>query len=89
MLPGWEWVNIMPDLTQRAVKYIEDSAKAPPRRPFFLYFQLTAPHYPIVPAPEFKGKSKAGEYGDFVVQVDWTVGQVMDALERLSMVDPV
>jgi len=82
MLPGWEWVNIMPDLTRRAVKYIEDAAKASPRRPFFLYFPLTAPHYPVVPAPQFKGKSEAGEYGDYVVQVDWTVGQVMDVLER-------
>jgi len=82
MLPGWEWVNIMPDLTRRAVKYIEDAAKASPRKPFFLYFPLTAPHYPVVPAPQFKGKSEAGEYGDYVVQVDWTVGQVMDVLER-------
>ena len=82
MLPGWEWINIMPELTKRAVKYIEDGAKASPRKPFFLYFPLTAPHYPVVPAPQFKGKSEAGDYGDFVVQVDWTVGQVMDALER-------
>jgi len=85
MLPGWDWVNIMPDLTRRAVKYIEDAARASPHKPFFLYFPLTAPHYPVVPAPEFKGKSKAGEYGDFVVQVDWTVGQVMDALDRSGM----
>ncbi len=82
MLPGWEWVNIMPELTKRAVKYIEDAAKTSPRKPFFLYFPLTAPHYPVVPAPQFKGKSEAGEFGDFVVQVDWTVGQVIDALER-------
>jgi len=87
MLPGWQWVNIMPDLTRRAVQYIEDSVKASPRKPFFLYFPLTAPHYPVVPAPEFKGKSKAGEYGDFVVQVDWTVGQVMNALQRAGLAD--
>ena len=90
MLPGWDRLSIMPDLTRRAVKYIEDSTAVPPgmagatspRKPFFLYFALTAPHYPVVPAPEFRGKSKAGEYGDFVVQVDWTVGQVMEALRR-------
>ncbi len=87
MLPEWEWVNIMPDLTQRAVKYIEDSAKASPRQPFFLYFPLTAPHYPVVPAPAFKGKSQAGEYGDFVAQVDWSVGQVLDALQRTGVAD--
>jgi len=87
MLPGWEWVDIMPELTRRAVKYIEDSAKASPRRPFFLYFPLTAPHYPIVPAQEFKGKSRAGDYGDFVVQVDWTIGQVLEAIQRAGVAD--
>ncbi|MCX8038901.1 MAG: arylsulfatase, partial [Candidatus Sumerlaeia bacterium] len=87
MLPGWQWVEIMPELTRRAVRYIEDAAKASPRKPFFLYFPLTAPHYPVVPAPEFKGKSGAGDYGDFVVQVDWTVGQVMAALERAGVAD--
>jgi arylsulfatase A len=87
MLPGWQWVEIMPELTRRAVKYVEDSAAASPRRPFFLYFPLTAPHYPVVPAPEFKGKSTAGDYGDFVAQVDWTVGQVMEALKRAGVAD--
>ena len=42
---------------------------------FFLYFPLTAPHTPIVPIDEFKGMSEAGEYGDFVCEVDWTVGR--------------
>jgi len=87
MLPGWQWVNIMPELTRRAVKWIESSAVAAPRKPFFLYFALTAPHFPIVPAPEFKGKSKAGDYGDFVAQVDWTAGQVVDALKRAGVTD--
>ena len=87
MLPGWQWVDIMPELTRRAAKYIEDSAKISPRRPFFLYFPLTAPHYPVVPAAEFKGKSRAGDYGDFVVQVDWTVGQVLEAIRRAGIAE--
>jgi len=84
MLPEWKWVDIMPELTRRAVKYVEDAAKSPDK-PFFLYFPLTAPHFPIVPTPEFQGKSGAGLYGDFVAQVDWTVGQVLEALERTGM----
>jgi arylsulfatase A-like enzyme len=80
MLPGWKLVNILPELTKRAVKFVEDSAKG--GKPFFLYFTLTSPHYPVVPAPEFHGKSQAGEFGDFVFQSDWTVGQVLDALKR-------
>ncbi len=80
MVPGWKLVNILPELTTRAVKWVEDSAKAD--KPFFLYLPLTSPHYPVVPSPEFKGKSKVGDYGDFVMQTDWTVGQVLDALQR-------
>ncbi|MBI3881354.1 MAG: arylsulfatase [Verrucomicrobia bacterium] len=85
MLPGWKLVEILPGLTKRAVKWVEDSAKT--GQPFFLYFTLTSPHYPVVPAPEFKGKSQAGEFGDFVVQTDWTVGQVLEALKRTGVAE--
>ena len=43
---------------------------------------MPAPHTPILPTEEFQGKSGTNEYGDFVLQVDWTVGQVMKALKR-------
>jgi arylsulfatase A-like enzyme len=85
MLPGWQLVNILPELTRHAVKWIEDAAKSD--KPFFLYFALTSPHFPVVPAPEFVGQSKAGAYGDFVCQTDWTVGQVIDALKRSGVGD--
>src|SRR5262249_36456304 len=87
MLPGWQWVEIMPELTRRAVAFIEGAAKPANRKPFFLYFPLTAPHYPVVPAPEFRGRSGAGDYGDFVAQVDWTVGQVLAALRRAGVAE--
>ncbi|MGV3755492.1 MAG: sulfatase family protein [Verrucomicrobiota bacterium] len=80
MMPGWKLVDILPALTKRATQYVEDTAKT--KKPFFLYFTLTSPHYPVVPSPEFKGKSGAGEFGDFVVQTDWCVGQLMEALKR-------
>jgi arylsulfatase A len=85
MAPGWRLVSILPELTRRAVTWVEESAKS--GKPFFLYLPLTSPHYPVVPAPEFKGKSKAGEFGDFVFQTDWTVGQVLDALHRSGVAD--
>lgn len=85
MLPWWDWVNILPDVTRSAVRYIEDAVREEERRPFFLYFALTSPHFPVVPAPEFRGRSGAGEYGDFVHQTDWTVGQVLEALERTGV----
>ncbi len=87
-LPGlmareWSLEAVMPRLTKRVVQYIEESDA----QPFFLYFPLTAPHTPIVPLDEFKGMSGAGEYGDFVCEVDWTVGEVMAALERKGIAD--
>ncbi len=86
MLPGWKLVDILPSLADRATRYIRDAAKSPDR-PFFLYVPLTAPHTPIVPAPAFRGKSQAGHYGDFVHQVDWTVGQIIRALGETDLAD--
>ena len=80
MLPGWKLVDILPELQKRAVARVEELAKG--GKPFFLYLPLTSPHYPIVPTPEFKGRSGAGDYGDFVMQTDAFVGTVLDALER-------
>lgn len=87
MLPGWQWVDIMPELTRRAVAFIETAATAEGRRPFFLYMPLTAPHYPVVPSEDFLGKSRAGDHGDFVVQVDHTVGEVLAALDGAGVAD--
>jgi arylsulfatase A-like enzyme len=73
----------MPELTRRAVRYVEEAAQT--TKPFFLYFPLTAPHYPVVPTAEFKGRSQAGDYGDYVAQVDGTVGEVLSALARTGL----
>jgi arylsulfatase A len=87
MLPGWNWVNVLPECASRAVRTIEDAAKNRSGRPFFLYFPLTSPHYPVVPDPEFRGKSGAGDFGDFVAQSDAVVGQVLDALKRTGVAE--
>lgn len=81
--PGWDQKEILPALTHLAVRYIEAAARS--KKPFFLYFALTAPHHPVVPTAEFRGKSGAGDYGDFVAQTDWTVGQVLAALDRTKL----
>ncbi len=79
--PGFRTVDVMPTLTRKAVEYVDARGKNP-SQPFFLYFPLTSPHTPVVPAEQFKGKSAAGDYGDFVVQTDWTLGEIMKALDR-------
>ncbi|AQT67589.1 Arylsulfatase [Anaerohalosphaera lusitana] len=85
MLEGWKLENVMPTITDRAAEYVTDRAKQ--SDPFFLYFSLTAPHTPIAPAEEFIGKSDAHRYGDYVYQVDHSVGQVLDALDKAGIAD--
>lgn len=71
-------------LTQKAEAYIDGRAKpaAGKGQPFFLYLPLNSPHTPHVPRPEFRGKSGAGNYGDFVQETDWSVGRVLEAIKR-------
>jgi arylsulfatase A len=85
MLEGWKLVDILPELNRQAVSFVESSAKS--GQPFFLYYALTSPHYPVVPAKEFQGKTTVGDYGDFVFQTDWCVGQILEALERSGVAD--
>ncbi|HLS38298.1 MAG TPA: sulfatase-like hydrolase/transferase [Sphingobacterium bovisgrunnientis] len=53
--------------------------------PFFLLFSLTEPHVPRMPATYFKGKSKLGYRGDAILQLDWTVGQIIKQLDQLGI----
>jgi arylsulfatase A-like enzyme len=85
MVPEWKLENILPELTTHAVEWIEKTAEN--KKPFFLYFALTSPHYPVVPSSDFVGKTQVGAYGDFVHQTDWSIGQVLDALERSGVAD--
>ena len=72
--------EVLPNLTNRACNYIKEKAKSD--QPYFLYLPLPAPHTPILPSEEFRGKSGLGEYGDFVMMVDAMVGRVMKAVEE-------
>ena len=79
MTPGWDFYQVVPRLGQRAVEWIgEQKGK---EGPFFLYVPFNSPHAPIVPGDEFAGTSKAGGFGDFVVQTDQIAGNILRALE--------
>lgn len=71
------------EYTEEAVKFIEASAGG--EKPFFLYLPHTAMHVPLFPHPDFAGKSQNGTYGDWVEEVDWSVGQLLDVLKRLKI----
>ncbi len=68
------------EYTEEAVKFIEANAKG--EEPFFLYMPHSAIHTPIFPHPDFAGQSENGRLGDWITEVDWSVGQVLDALEE-------
>ena len=85
--PGFKHEEVLPKCTQKAVTFIDNHAKTKADAPFFLYFPLNAPHTPILPSEDFQGKSGIGPYGDFVMQCDWTVGQIMQALDRNNMTE--
>ena len=79
---GWNPYEVLPSLTDNAVEYINTRD---PKEPFFLYLALPSPHAPIIPNDEFDGKSKAGAYGDFMVQTDWVAGQVIQAIKEKGL----
>jgi arylsulfatase A-like enzyme len=72
--------EVLPNFTQHGVDYIKERAKT--GQPFFLYLAFPAPHTPILPLPEFQGKSKTNPYGDYVLEVDDCIGNVMKALDE-------
>ena len=72
-------------LAAKATEWIRDRAQED--RPFFLYFATTNIHHPFTPAPRFRGSSQAGRYGDFIHELDWIVGEVMQALDEAGVSD--
>ncbi|MGB2959006.1 MAG: sulfatase-like hydrolase/transferase, partial [Bacteroidota bacterium] len=64
--------------TERAVQFIEKHKE----RPFFLYVPHSMPHVPLGVSSKFRGKSEQGFYGDVIMEIDWSVGEIMKALEK-------
>lgn len=67
--------------TEEAVKFIQ----ANQAHPFYLYLAHNAVHFPIHPGPEFRGKSGHGRYYDWVEEIDWSAGRVLDTLRELHL----
>lgn len=84
---GYSMDRLVPALSSKACEFVETAVRRRPEQPFFLYYAMTAPHNPIVPNQEFVGKSRAGTYGDFVVEVDHHVGQMLRKIADLGITD--
>jgi arylsulfatase A len=83
--PGWEFEGYLSPIADKADAWLENQTGN--NAPFFLYYAIPAPHAPWATASEFKGKSAAGQYGDYVMNVDAMIGRVMATLEKLKLKD--
>lgn len=80
--PGLKLIEVMPRFTDEAISVIKQRDAA---KPLMLYLAYPAPHTPWLPTLEFKGKSGAGMYGDFLMMVDHEIGRVLAALDAAGM----
>jgi len=76
---------IQETLTQRYTEEAVEFIRQHRREPFFVYLPHTMPHRPWYASERFKGRSKAGLYGDAVEEIDWSVGEVVKALRELGL----
>jgi len=79
----WTDEYIGDSITLHAISYLEQHQE----KPFFLYLATNDIHVPRAPHPRFTGKSRMGPRGDAILQFDWTVGQVIETLDRLGIRD--
>ncbi|MDF7807739.1 arylsulfatase [Pontiellaceae bacterium B12219] len=75
----FEAIDTLPLLTEKSIEFINRQNAA---TPFFMYIPLTSPHTPLEPTDAWKGKSGIGDYGDFVMQTDAVIGEIIDALDE-------
>ena len=88
LIEGDETIQYNPDqsnlttwYTERALRFIDKNKD----RPFFLYVAHNMPHVPLFVSDKYKGKSRRGLYGDVIMEIDWSVGQILKALEQSDL----
>ena len=79
--PNFAVVDVLPTLVRKCKAWI-DLHQA---QPFFLYLPLNSPHTPLAPTREWKGKSGLGNYGDFVMETDWALGEILQAVDTAGL----
>jgi len=70
-------------IQEKSVAYIQDQAKQ--ENPFFLYIPWIAVHHPPIPHPDFKGKSRNGDFSDMMIEHDYRVGQILQAVKEVGI----
>ncbi|WP_339745006.1 arylsulfatase [uncultured Rubinisphaera sp.] len=74
--------------TEKSIAYIEHHTKSSnSEKPFFLYLPYTSPHKPVIPLPEFRGQGAAGAYGEFLIETDYHIGQILKCLDDHNLTE--
>lgn len=88
LIDGEKVIELNPDQSQLTTRYTERSVKFIEKnrdKPFFLYLAHSMPHVPLFVSDKFKGKSQQGLYGDVIMEIDWSTGQILSTLKRLGI----
>lgn len=85
--PDFDLEEVDEVFLNRSVRWLEEHAEKRAGRPFFLLHSMQAVHLPSFPGKAYRGKTQAGPHGDFIHQLDATVGRLLDTLERLKLAE--
>ncbi|WP_422080619.1 sulfatase family protein [Ulvibacterium sp.] len=77
----------LPFITKKSLEFLEEHNSENGEKPFFLYFSPYVPHTPLAPSKSFKGVTKAGEYGDYVHELDYAIGKILKTLDSLRLTE--
>lgn len=85
---GNDTLELNPDQSKLTKLYTEEAIqfiKKNKENPFFVYLPYAMPHVPLYPGENFKNKSERGIYGDVIEEIDWSVGEIINALKNLDL----
>jgi arylsulfatase A-like enzyme len=88
LIEGDKTIATNPDISQFTTQFTEktvDFIKRNQKKPFFVYLAHPLPHVPLAVSDKFKGKSKQGMYGDVMMEIDWSVGQILKTLSQCGL----
>ncbi len=90
LMKDTEVIEENPDQNQLTTRYTEHALafiQANAKKPFFLYLAHSMPHVPLGVSDKFRGKSKQGMYGDVIMEIDWSTGEILRTLQELGLDD--
>lgn len=85
MAPDYHFVDADLLFYEKTVSFIENHQRQFPQQPFFALFSTQISHAPVLPAPEFNGKTSGGPRGDFIHELDTLTGRLLDTLKNLGI----